>query len=206
MARKQQEAEQKDLSTEERIKEAAREVFTQKGYAATRTRDIAEAAGINLALLNYYFRSKEKLFQLVMAEKVQQLFGTIAPVVKDEKSKLEQKLELIAANYIDLLLDNPDLPLFVLSEIRTNPHGFQERLRLDQLLIGSPLVRQLQEKRPDINPLHFVVNILGMCVFPFVGKAVFFASAAANGEQFDAMMQERKQLIPVWVKAMLKAR
>ena len=55
----------KDLSTEQKIKNAARKVFTEKGYAATRTRDIAEAAGINLALLNYYFRSKQKLFEEV---------------------------------------------------------------------------------------------------------------------------------------------
>ncbi|MBT1712506.1 TetR/AcrR family transcriptional regulator, partial [Fulvivirgaceae bacterium PWU5] len=79
MAKKKQES--KDLSTEEKIKEAAREVFTRKGYAATRTRDIAEAAGLNLALLNYYFRSKEKLFEIVMREKVQALFGIIAPVI-----------------------------------------------------------------------------------------------------------------------------
>lgn len=58
-----------DLSTEQKIIEAARKVFTRKGYSATRTRDIAEEAGLNLALLNYYFRSKQKLFELVMAEK-----------------------------------------------------------------------------------------------------------------------------------------
>ena len=67
-----------DLSTEEKIKAAARKVFTQKGYSATRTRDIAEEAGLNLALLNYYFRSKEKLFELIMAEKMQQFFGVRA--------------------------------------------------------------------------------------------------------------------------------
>ncbi len=69
-----------DSSTEEKIKEAARVVFMKKGFAATRTRDIAEEAGINLALLNYYFRSKEKLFELVMFEKFQKFFGIIANV------------------------------------------------------------------------------------------------------------------------------
>src|SRR6195952_788113 len=89
-----------DVSTEEKIKQAATKVFMQKGYAATRTRDIAEAAEINLALLNYYFRSKEKLFEIVMLEKVQKLFGLIIPVVTDETMDLEKKIELIAANYI----------------------------------------------------------------------------------------------------------
>jgi len=57
-----------DESTEEKIKEAARIVFTQKGYASAKVRDIAKEADINLSLVNYYFRSKEKLFQLCMAE------------------------------------------------------------------------------------------------------------------------------------------
>ena len=55
-----------NLSTEEKIKAAARKVFMEKGYGASRTRDIAEEAGINLALLNYYFRSKEKLFNEII--------------------------------------------------------------------------------------------------------------------------------------------
>ena len=113
-----------DLSTEEKIKEAARKVFTQKGYAATRTRDIAEAAGINLALLNYYFRSKQKLFELVMAEKLQKYFGVLAPVLNDGSTSLETKVESIASKYIDLIIENPELPLFVLSEVRNNPEHF----------------------------------------------------------------------------------
>ena len=74
---KEKEITAKDLSTEEKIKAAAKKLFTQKGFAATRTRDIAEEAGINLALLNYYFRSKEKLFELVMKENVQLFLGTM---------------------------------------------------------------------------------------------------------------------------------
>ena len=106
-----------DTSTEEKIIEAARKVFLEKGYAATRTRDIAEEAGINLALLNYYFRSKEKLFQLVMVENLQQLFSVVLPIVNNDELTLEQKLETLAENYIDLLIDNSDLPIFILSEM-----------------------------------------------------------------------------------------
>src|SRR6187402_682594 len=92
-----------DTSTEEKIKNAARTVFHKKGYAATRTRDIAEESGINLALLNYYFRSKEKLFELVMMEKLQKLFGSLAPVLNDTSLDIEAKITLIANNYIDML-------------------------------------------------------------------------------------------------------
>src|SRR6187455_237945 len=105
-----------DLSTEEKIKSAARLVFTKKGYAATRTRDIADEAGINLALLNYYFRSKEKLFDIVMMENLQKFLLVLGGALRDEKSSLTEKVALIANNYVDMLKSNPDLPIFILSE------------------------------------------------------------------------------------------
>ncbi len=86
-----------DRPTEEKIKEAARTVFTRKGFAATRTRDIAEEAGLNLALLNYYFRSKEKLFEIVMLEKMQVFFGFIGPIIYDDSTSLELKVEGIVS-------------------------------------------------------------------------------------------------------------
>ena len=107
----------KEASTEEKIKEAARRVFTEKGYSGTRTRDIAQEAGINLALLNYYFRSKQKLFEEIMLEKVIKLFGGLSTVFYNSDSSLEEKLDEVAELYIDMLLKNPLLPTFVLSEL-----------------------------------------------------------------------------------------
>ena len=78
---------EKEISTEEKILETASKVFTEKGFSGTRTRDIAEHAGINLALLNYYFRSKEKLFEQVMKAKILLLFGQILPIITIEKKK-----------------------------------------------------------------------------------------------------------------------
>src|ERR1700761_6040382 len=103
--------EQLDISTEEKLKEAARAVFTRKGFAATKVRDIAAEANINLALVNYYFRSKEKLFELIMTETVQKLFEKIKPVIYDESTTIIQKMELIVDHYLTMLLENPDFPL-----------------------------------------------------------------------------------------------
>lgn len=195
-----------DKSTEEKIKDAARKVFTQKGFAATRTRDIAEEAGLNLALLNYYFRSKKKLFELIMLEKVQKLLGVIIPTVNDTSTTLDKKIEIIAHNYIDMLTDNPDLPLFVLSEIRNNPEQFGNRMQASKILRESHFVKQLHEQRPDIHPLHFLMSILGMILFPFIGKPVLMSVGTMGQKEYDAMMHERKQLIPKWTSALLKAR
>jgi AcrR family transcriptional regulator len=192
-------------TTEEKIKEAARKVFMKKGYAATRTRDIAEEAGINLALLNYYFRSKEKLFNQVMKEKMQQFFGVLLPVISDPSTKLEIKIELIVSNYIDTLTENPDLPLFVLSEMKDADH-LTDILPVEKLTPKVSFIKQLQEKRPDINPVHFLMNILGMTVFPFIARPAFGVIGILNKNDFKMIIEERKRLIPLWVKAALKAR
>lgn len=192
----------KDTSTEEKIKEAARKVFLQKGYAATRTRDIAEEAGINLALLNYYFRSKEKLFELIMSEKLRQLFSVIFPVINNDEMTLDNKIESLVGNYIDLLIENPELPLFVFSEIRVNPEGFKNALQVQKILKSSSLIRQISEKRPDVAPIHFITSLLGMTIFPFVSKPVLFS----DDPRFKELMQERKALIAGWIKAMMETK
>ena len=194
-----------DLSTEDKIKGAAQKVFLKKGYAATRTRDIAEEAGINLALLNYYFRSKEKLFDLIMLEKLEKFFGAIAPVLNNTGASLEQKIILFSSNYIDLLMTNPELPLFILSEVRHNPDRFAHKLPVAKVA-DSHFMKQLLEKRPDINPIHFLMNLLAMSVFPFIMKPIFHASGVMNEKVFQMRMEERKALIPKWVNGMLKAK
>jgi AcrR family transcriptional regulator len=196
----------KDTSTEEKIKEAARKVFMQKGYSATRTRDIAEEAGINLALLNYYFRSKEKLFHQVMQEKLQQFFGILLKIINDSSTKLETKIDLIVSNYIDVLSENPELPLFVLSEMKGHPDTIKKILPVQKITAQISFMEQLKEKRPDLNPIHFLMNILGMIIFPFVAKPAFSLISATTKSELEAVLKERKKLIPIWIKAMLKAK
>ncbi|WP_257658195.1 TetR/AcrR family transcriptional regulator [Parapedobacter lycopersici] len=194
-----------DLSTEEKIKEAARKVFTQKGYAATRTRDIADEAGINLALLNYYFRSKEKLFEIIILEKMHLLLGRIAPVLMDEKTTIEQKVEQIAEHYIDTLMANPDIPLFVLGEIKTNPAKFATLINTKTKIVDSAFFKQLKARRPDVNPIHFVFNILGLIIFPFIGKPLLQLITGVKPAEIHMLMNERKTHIKIWVEAMLNA-
>lgn len=177
-------------------------MFTKKGYGNARTRDIAEEAGINLALLNYYFRSKEKLFQIVMAERIEKLFGVLAPILNDAGTTLDEKLDKITENYISMLLKNPDLPIFVLSEIRNNPEQLSNRFQARKNLTESVFIRQLKERRSDISPFHFLMNLLGMTLFPFVAKPVL-QPIAGNEEVYNAMMEQRKKLIPGWIKMML---
>ena len=195
-----------DSSTEEKIREAARTVFLKKGYAATRTRDIAEEAGINLALLNYYFRSKEKLFELVMMEKFQKFFGVIFPVLNDDNTSLEEKVRLIVNNYIDLLLENPDLPIFVLSEIRNKPDRFVANVQLKKILTESVFVKQLHDRRPDLDPMQLIASLLGTTIFPFLMKPLLYSAKSMDQKAFDSFMEQRRQLVPKWVNTLIKTK
>jgi len=172
---KKKEAKALDTTTEEKIKSAARVAFHKKGYAATRTRDIAEEADINLALLNYYFRSKEKLFETIMFETLFSFMQNMAMVLNDEKSTLEKKVELVAEKYIDLIIKEPNVPIFMLSEIRNNAEGLLEKLPIKQLVMNSSFFKQHQDavakgKITEPNPLHFLMNLLSLVVFPFIAQ------------------------------------
>lgn len=195
----------KDLSTEEKILIAASKVFTQKGYAGTRTRDIADEAGINLALLNYYFRSKEKLFQKVMLAKFQELFSEILPILTDETTTLDFKIDKASETYFKILSNNPTLPLFVISEIQKNSAGIHETFPIQKVLKDSAIIRQIQEQKPDINPFHYLFNFLGMTVFPFVAKPLFMSFELMDEVSFKKFVEERRKFVPKWMKLLLNS-
>ena len=198
----------KDISTEERIKAAARKVFHQKGFAGTRTRDIAEEAGINHAMLNYYFRSKEKLFGIVMMETMAQFFKGVNLMLNDESTSLDEKIDLIVSNYVDLLLKEPELPTFILNEVRPNPQAFVEQNPIKEALTHSVLTRQYAEAvaRGEItepNLIQAILNVIGLVIFPFIAKPILTSIINIPEEQYKALMLQRKTLIPQWIKAML---
>lgn len=198
----------KDLTTEEKIKEAARKVFTSKGFAAARTRDIAEEAGMNLALLNYYFRSKEKLFEIVMIENLLQFIGGIQALLYDTTTTLDEKLESLTNYYIDQIINHPDLPLFILNALKSNPKLLKGKLNKN-IMLKSHFIQQLTEElkknKKTTKPLHFVINTFSMLIFPFVAKPLLMEVALSKDAEFIELMNERRKLIPAWIKALLKA-
>lgn len=196
------------MNSEERIKAAARKVFHQKGYAGTRTRDIAEEAGINHAMLNYYFRSKEKLFAIVMMETMTYFFKGVSAILNDESTSLEEKIKRVVANYTDLLLEEPELPTFMFNEVRTNPQFFIEKTPIREILQDSVLARQYAQAvaRAEVsepNLLQMMLNLISLVIFPFIAQPIFTALNQMDKDEFKTLVLERKKLIPQWIKAML---
>ena len=197
-----------EVSTEQKIIAVARNLFTQKGFDAVKTRDIAKEAGINLALLNYYFRSKEKLFEMIMLENMQKFFQGFSIIVNDEKTTYTKKIEQIVNNYIDMLLLAPDTPLFVLSQARSNPQKIVAR----KIFLSSFFMKQIQDaiksgEIAQVNIMHLMMNIVSMSIFPFIARPMFLnKEGGVTQEQFIEIMHERKRLIPKWIEATLKVK
>ena len=163
-------------STEEKIREAARRVFLEKGFDGATSRDIAEAAGINIALTNYYFRSKEKLFISIFEEMLQLFFNGMVEIMNKPTNLREKIAELIEHDF-QLLKSNPSLSIFVMNEIHRNPDRMANCIGLMKQVHHSMFEEQLQQEaeqgniRP-IKAMHLMPMIFANIQFLFIGKAM----------------------------------
>jgi len=189
------------VTTEEKIIRAADKLFTQKGYAATRTRDIAEEAGTNLALLNYYFGSKENLFKKVAQEKLKMLLGAIGPILSNEHISLEDKIRSITENYTNLLLEHEELPIFILNELTVNKKLFAEITQNTRQSAQPVLEKQLKERGIEMTAIDLIINTLSLTMFPFVAKPLITSSGLVNEDEFVGFVTERKAKILQWITA-----
>ncbi len=162
-----------------------------------RMQEIADEAGINKALLHYYFRSKDKLFTAVFKESVFKLFPNIVELLKSDIF-LFDKIRLFVDNYIDIINANPLLPSFVIHELSRNPETVVEMIKssgINPVYFVNQVQQEIEKGTIEpVHPLHLIVNMLAMCIFPFVAKPIL-QEVIFNQDQkkFDIFMQERKK-------------
>lgn len=191
------------INTEQKILEAARKVFTQKGMGGARMQEIADEAGINKALLHYYYRSKDKLFEAVFMEAFSKMVPSIVNLLTQEMPLFE-KIELFADKYIDLFLENPFIPGFVIQELGQNPQRVVNLIS-DTGIQPLAFINKINEEIENgtikpISPQHLIVNLLALCVFPFVAapiiKGLIFTK---DNDQFTEFIKQRKKEIPEFI-------
>lgn len=197
---------EENITTEEKILEAAEKIFLQDGYSGSRMQDIADLAGINKALLHYYFRSKDKLFEYIFDKKVSVMFPGMEELF-DKNLDFVEIVCLFIEKYIDLLIENPFLPLFVMTTVnKPNSQDFIKKLPigLQQKMIQAFMQDVSVGKVKALNPLHFIISIISMCAFPFMAKPVIMMVANTNEDQFKELMQSRVTEIQGYVRVLLK--
>ncbi len=193
-----------DQTTEQVILEAAKKVFVRKGMAGARMQDIADEAGINKALLHYYFRNKEKLFEVIFMGAAEKLFPRINAIFNADQPLFE-KIESFCEEYISVVSENPYLPLFVLNEINQNPEYFLQKVWAGRSKPNPAKFLEQIEKEVKkgtikrISPLHLLMNLISMTIFPFVAKPMFQKNLGLDELQFRAVMEQRKKEIPKFI-------
>jgi AcrR family transcriptional regulator len=186
-----------DTTTEGKILSAAREVFLKHGFAGARMQDIADEAGINKALLHYYFRSKEKLFETIFREAFEKLIPHITDVFSSDLPFYDKIREFSKA-YITMAVENPFIPMFVLNAMHSDPDNFQKLFgdipkRVPILLVKAEIKKAVDEGliRP-IEPPQLIMNMLSLCLFPFVSRPMFQMVMNVSDASFNKMMEQRK--------------
>ncbi|MEN8116079.1 MAG: TetR/AcrR family transcriptional regulator [Bacteroidota bacterium] len=193
---------QKD-NTENKILDAAQTVFIQKGMDGARMQEIANEAGINKALLHYYFRTKQKLFEAIFQMLFSQVFPNIETLVLSDLP-IKEKLGTFIEKYIDLLLKNPFLPTFILKEINRDPEFLASVIKSQG--IKPEQIFEMLEKEMDagkirrMDPREIMVNMLGLSVFPFAAKPLMKLMFFENDKKaYNQFLKERKNTVKEFV-------
>ena len=195
--------ETKKDSTEEKILEAAKNVFVAKGMEGARMQEIADEAGINKALLHYYFRSKERLFEAIFSEIIKFAFPKLTQILLSDIPMIP-KIELVIDAYMNLLIKHPFIPGFLIKEMNRDPSGLF-KLVVKFGLNPQNIADKIQEAmdRGEIikmDPRHLAVNVVSMCVFPFAARPILsFVIFKDDTKALEAFYAERAEVIKKFV-------
>lgn len=190
--------------TEKAIVQAARQVFLEKGLAGARMQEIADAAKVNKALLNYYFRSKEKLFQIVFEEAFQNLFTTTAQLLSSDLS-FEEKIRSIIENEFGVISQTPQMPLFILNEVAKNKSIIQQKMtnsRVKKVLDAFSKEVDKAVRTNAIRPIggeELFINIISLVMFPFVGQNLFNTLYEHRPAEQQKLLKARQEQVVQFV-------
>lgn len=184
-------------STEDKIKQAALQVFVQKGYANCSSREIAREAGMNVALVNYYFRSKSKLFTIIFESVMQEFLHSMVHVFSEERP-LREKIRVLIEKEYEFLAKHPDIPLFIQTELSRNPEVISGILPILQKIEATGIFKeaaalQVKGEMIKIDVLHITLIIMSNCQFPFIAKPLLKVIHQVNDETYTLYLKNHKE-------------
>lgn len=186
--------------TESRILQAAEREFFEKGYAGARTASIAEAAGVTHAMLHYYFRTKDKLFERIVSEKISILGNIIISAIGDEDLTLEDRIRQGIERHFDFIAANRDLPKFIVNEVLTRPDTIDMMKRNAQNIVNN-LLNSLQQEIDayaakglcrQVNARMLLIDIVSLNVFPFMAAPIVLGAIGDSYNSYDEFLALRK--------------
>ncbi|NPD85594.1 TetR/AcrR family transcriptional regulator [Lentimicrobium sp. L6] len=200
----------KDINTECKIVEAAEKVFIENGMAGARMQQIADEAGINKALLHYYYRSKEKLFSIVFRTAIKALLPNLIKSFKTEGDFFD-RLHVFVESYLNIIEKNPHLPGFVIHELNHRPEQLIQTiadLDIDIQFILDDIDAEIEKGRIiNISPKHLIVNVISLCIFPVVARPMVTGVLfKGNKEEYKTFLKERRTNVADFVINSIKTK
>jgi AcrR family transcriptional regulator len=185
------------LNTEDRIKEAARKVFMQKGYKGATSRDIAKEAGLNVALTNYYFRKKEKLFKIIFMETAHEFLDATINIL-NKPIDLAKKIRMIMERELEMQLKNPDLFVFFYNEIKNNSENFLKEMGLIKDTFLEKWIEQIKENVRKkiirkIDPISALSIVMGYMHFPIIASVLLKEVGKFTEESYNVFLEKQKE-------------
>jgi hypothetical protein len=178
-----------DISTEEKILDSAKEVFMEYGLYGARMQDIADRAKINKALLHYYFRTKEKLFDKVFESALSKYFEAME-VFENNSLPIIKRLYIYIDNIIDFYSEYPQMSMFIIKEIGNNPELIRQKIQAAKKNKSVRLIQVLEDgiKSKEIKKIDvamFMINLQSLCSYPFLASPMFKHSLKAHGKEWE---------------------
>ncbi len=196
-----------EATTEERILDAAMKVFTRRGFAATRTEDIAKEAGINRTLLHYYYRDKQTIFNLIFETRFKEFFKGLFLIFEADNISLFEKIRRMVDHEITMLTKHPDLARFIITEIAHNPElliEYGKKLGMNPRVLKQSfedlVAREISAN--IIKPIEgrqLLMNIMSLCIYPLVAKPIILTMMNVDEVTFGNMMEQRKKEVSEFI-------
>ena len=201
----------RNRDTETDIINAARKVFHAKGYKEATLRDIAAEANLNMAMLHYYFRSKENLFYIIFDEALTTLYNQIFTIVVASETDIFEKIRKIIHEYIFVFERNQHIPKFIIAESMRNPEKIAERMKNNPLRVEAFVVFSQQLKKcadqgliKPVSPSSLLLSIISLCLFPIVAKPLLDELIDSSIVCIDSVLYERELEIAEFVCSSIK--
>jgi len=196
------------LKTKQKILATATELFLKKGVDRVGVREIATKAGINLSLMNYYFQSKEKLFETIFDVLVKDKAIMLREILESDIS-IEEKIRAYTHAYIDILVEKPILVSFGISVIHRNPEKIKSMGAVLALYNSEKFCDHLnaeaqQGRIRSVDPEQLYISLISLVLFPFAIKELISDRNGFNQQQFLDFAKARKEHISEMVLTFLK--
>ena len=206
----------REAATEQRILAAARAVFLRHGTAGARMQEIAAEAGVNQALLHYYFRTKERLSAAIFQQVASRIFPALVQTLGAEIS-LDEKINRLIVIYLDNLSQNPFVPGYLISELHHHPERVRallaDAIGADPKTVLPPLLKKLEKQIDElvrggtmrrIQPQQLVINIISLCIFPFAARPMLTIVFGLDDPAFARFISQRRKELPDFVRHALR--